>query len=283
MTELVETWTADGMRLHGALDLSDKPSELIVDGVILFSGVGSNFYSSGLINKIADDCVRAGICALRVNTRGHDTVNTLKTRQGGALQGAAYEVIDDCRHDVAAWVEFLNDRGLQRIGLIGHSLGALKVLYSQAHSATDSVVASIAVSPPRLNFELFNTGAKAADFKQSFREASELVAAGQGQMLFQALFPFPMIRSAKHFVDKYGPESRYDILNFSSQVSSKTLITFGAVELQTGGVAFENLDQKLSQLDWSIVPQIETIPNADHFYSGLGAELTSVIGDFLKS
>lgn len=282
MTELVETWTADGLRLHGALDLPDTPSNSKVDAVILFSGVGSNFYSSGLMNKIADGCVNSGIAALRVNTRGHDTVNTLKTRQGGTLQGAAYEVVDDCRHDVSAWVDFLTQQGQQRVGLIGHSLGALKVLYSQARSAHDAVAASIAVSPPRLNHELFNTGAKAADFKRSFRDASELVAAGQGQMLFQALFPFPMIRSATHFVDKYGPESRYDILKFSHEVKSPTLITFGEKELQTGGVAFAELDRKLAELDWSTTPAIKTIPIADHFYSGLGDEITNVICEFLR-
>ena len=279
--DLVETWTADGMRLHGAYEEASRQSQNNIDAVILFSGVGSNFYSSSLMTKIGVACREVGADSLSVNTRGHDTVNTMKTRSGGCLQGAAFEIVDDCRHDVDAWINFLAERGKRRIALIGHSLGALKVLYSQTIQPNRAVTSVIAVSPPRLNYELFLTGAKAADFEHSYREASQLAESGNAQMMFQALFPFPMMRSAANFLDKYGPDSRYDLLKYVTAVKTHLMFSFGALEVSTGGVAFAGLDQQIAELDWPQQPEIIAVEGADHFYSGCAEKLTAEIAKFI--
>ena len=83
---------------------------------------------------------------LSVNTRGHDSVFGASLGNVRRRFGAAYEMVDDCRHDIAAWIEFLASRGHERIVLIGHSLGAIKAVYAQAHEKLPQVAAVVAVS-----------------------------------------------------------------------------------------------------------------------------------------
>ena len=85
---------------------------------------------------------RAGSAALVVNTRGHDGISSTNAPVGRRLQGAAYEIVDACCHDVAAWLAWLRERGYRRLGLLGHSLGAVKAIYSQAHRADDRLPGS---------------------------------------------------------------------------------------------------------------------------------------------
>lgn len=284
-TQLVEAWTADGLRLHGALneDAPTRSENASIDALILLSGVGSNFYGSSLMATQADAACGSGIAALRVNTRGHDMVSTAQTREGGRLAGAAYEIVDDCRFDVTAWIDLLVERGYQRIGLLGHSLGALKVLYSQAKQPHPAVSRVIAVSPPRLSHDAFLLGPQSHEFRSSFRRATELSDAGHSDELFKATFPFPLVMSAATYLDKYGPESRYDLTKFAADVAVPTCLTFGEVELQSGGIAFAGIDNRVRELDWNSPPVVRTIAGANHFYAGTAAELCSAVFDFLRS
>src|SRR5438128_1162149 len=127
--ELVRTTTRDGVRLDGAFQAAAGGAGLGLDGACLVHGTGGSFYSSVLL----------------ANTRGHDVVSNAATAQGGRHLGAAYEVVDDCRHDLAAWLDWLRQRVGSRLALIGHSLGAVKCLYATAHEPQAGVGAAVAV------------------------------------------------------------------------------------------------------------------------------------------
>ena len=47
--------------------------------------------------------------------------------------GAAFETVDDCRHDIAAWLDWMRTNVGPDVMLLGHSLGAVKCLYAAAH------------------------------------------------------------------------------------------------------------------------------------------------------
>src|SRR5688500_5678597 len=98
--DLVQTTTRDGVRLDGTFQASTRPAAFPVDAFCLVHGTGGNFYSSTLFDALADRLVELGAGILRVNTRGHDGVSTAVTARGGRRLGAAYEVLDECRHDL---------------------------------------------------------------------------------------------------------------------------------------------------------------------------------------
>jgi pimeloyl-ACP methyl ester carboxylesterase len=284
--DLVNTRTTDGLRLDGALQVpaSKAANRLCFDAAILLSGVGSNFYGSSLMEYLAGRLAALGVAALRVNTRGHDGVSTASTPGGGKLQGAAYEIVDECRYDVAAWTDFLVERGFPRVALIGHSLGAIKALYAQAHEPQGAVRQIVAISPPRLSNKDFRVGPQSAAFFQSMAAAEQLISDGKPQMLFQASFPFPLILSAATYVDKYGPPSRYNVLRFATRVDCPIVFVYGAEELKHGGVAFAGLPDALAELDWQNgPPPVVVIPNANHLYVGCHNQLADKLVSHLSS
>jgi predicted alpha/beta hydrolase len=120
--ELVTTQTTDGVRLDGALQVPAEPTgKLGIDLFICHHGVGGNFYGASFFEDIGAQAAEAGVATLRVNNRGHDQAYISASRR----LGAAYELLDDCRHDFLAWLDFAEARGYRRIAVWGHSLGAV--------------------------------------------------------------------------------------------------------------------------------------------------------------
>ena len=166
IVDLVRARTPDGFLLDGALQFPDPstPRSLPLDVVALCHGTGSNFYQSTLLEFLAERFLSLGVAVLRANTRGHDGISTLVGDTGGRRLGAAYENVDDCRFDLLGWAEFLRIRCGPRLALAGHSLGAVKCLYASAHEKALAPAAIVAISPPRLSYEVFCRSAKAAEF-----------------------------------------------------------------------------------------------------------------------
>ena len=277
--ELVRTKTSDGFRLDGAWQAPAPSVESIaeVDTVICLHGVGGNFYGSTMMEQLASSLTALGLAVLRVNTRGHDGVSTAATDQGGRLQGAAYEIVDECRYDVQAWADFVQSRGSQRVALLGHSLGAIKALYAQAMLPQSAIVRLLAISPPRLAYSQFVQGADAGSFKRSLANAEGLIAAGEPQTLFQATFPFPLVLSAATFLDKYGAAERYNFLKFAKTLQTPIDFIYGQRELDAEGSAFRGIDTDVQNVAWTSPCSVSVIPGANHFYAGCVAQLIEVV------
>jgi pimeloyl-ACP methyl ester carboxylesterase len=239
--------------------------------------VGSNFYGSEMIEQLATGLQQHGITAVRINTRGHDAVSTLKMTGGGRLQGAAYETVDDCRADVAAWVELLQSRGYQRIGLVGHSLGALKSLYAQAHEQFACVSTVVAISPPCLSYDRFRHAPNPTAFQASLAQAELLLREGDPELLFRATFPFPLLISPQTFMDKYGPGERYNMLKWGTAIDRPISFIFGQRELATDNLAFAGIVEDLQQLDWPRQPTWKIVAHANHNYSAQLEELCALV------
>ena len=126
-----------------------------VDAVLAVHGTGSNFYGSTLFDGLTPKLLADGLAVLRVNTRGHDIVSTAATLHGPLRLGSALETVDECRHDLIAWLEFLSSRGYRSIALLGHSLGATKAVYTITRTTHPALSRLIAISPPRLSHSHF--------------------------------------------------------------------------------------------------------------------------------
>jgi pimeloyl-ACP methyl ester carboxylesterase len=283
--ELVRTLTPDGLRLDGALLVGEKAvaAKPPVDAALCLHGVGANFYTSSTLEAVAPALRKLGIAVLLANTRGHDFLYTASVAMGRRRQGAAVEIVDECRLDVAGWCKFLSERGLGRILILGHSLGAIKAVYSQAHEPFPGVVRLVAVSPPRLSCQAFKNSLESAPFFDSLMTAEQLVKLGRGEELFLAKFPFPLLISAASYIDKYGPAERYNILNYVGRVGVPALFTYGSKELESGGIAFAGLPEALANLpDKRASLDVEVVDGADHNYTGCGERLATAIKKWIE-
>lgn len=281
--ELVKTNTSDGLRLDGVLHASKRDASASqLDAMIFLHGVGGNFYGGSMFANITPPFLELGIDVLWANTRGHDGM--FATTLGGQYcrQGAAYETVDECRFDINAWTDFLVQRGGQRVGIFGHSLGAIKAIYSQAHEPNPSVQRVVAASPPRLSFSCFQNGERSAEFFETISTAEQHVKEGRENTLIEAKFPFPIVITASGYVDKYGREERYNIVKFAEKVSCPAMFLYGQRELESGGIAFAGVPEALATLSPSSGPfKIATIAGADHSYAGTYGDLSQTIVDWL--
>jgi pimeloyl-ACP methyl ester carboxylesterase len=303
LVDLVRVTTADGVRLDGALRLPPESlaalrsaaAPLPIDAAILVHGTGGSFYSSTMFEAIADRLLQLGAAVLTINTRGHDGMSTAVTLEGPRRSGAAYEVVDHCRHDLRAWLDFLVERGYGRIGLIGHSLGAVKAIYAQARQAHAAVDRLVAISPPRLSHSHFAASPKGPQFLADVAAAESLQHEGRGESLMDVRFPLPYLVTANGYLDKYGPGERYNILKHLAQIACPTLLIFGEEEVASN-VAFAGLPEACKSLlsaEIVVSPQrtasgmssdthqIAIVPRADHFYTGRRNELVASLEQWL--
>jgi pimeloyl-ACP methyl ester carboxylesterase len=282
--ELVRTVTRDGLRLDGALAapiLTRRASEGVT-AAILLHGVAGNFYTSSTFEPLIPRLQELGLAVLSVNTRGRDSVFGSMAGNIRRRLGAAYETVDDCRLDIAAWIEFLTGRGHERIVLIGHSLGAIKAVYGMAHEKWCEVAAIVAASPPRLSYSAFMNSSESSTFWESMSTAEKMVADGRGDELFTGKFPFPLLITASGYIDKYGPAERYNILKYAADVHCPALFTYGSKELRLGGIAFEGLPEALLELPGAERRSVAVIDGADHVYSGVSDVLGEQVASWLR-
>lgn len=133
LADLISVTTSDEIILDGAFfpaaTEASRPGP--VDAMLLIHGSGGRFYAPAT-RIMAEDLSRREYPCLALNTRGHDTI-WIDTATG-VPQGNAFEILDISRQDLRAGVDFLAERGYQRIGLLGHSMGAVQAQDTDKHS-----------------------------------------------------------------------------------------------------------------------------------------------------
>ncbi|MBI4200689.1 MAG: alpha/beta fold hydrolase [Chloroflexi bacterium] len=225
--DLVKCTTQDGVTLDGAFFQPQVATSNrgAVDAMLLVHGSGGSFLGA-LQLYLADRFRQAGYPAASFNTTGHDLV----WGQPGHYFGNAFEILDRCRIDLDAAIAWLAGRGYQRIGILGHSMGAVKVVYYQAHTHDPRVAAVIAASPVRLSHTYFLKSEAAEEYRGYYEKAVALVDSGQPDALFPVNFPMPHLWSAAAYIDKHGPQERYNVITFTSKVNCPLLLLAGALE-----------------------------------------------------
>lgn len=288
LVDLVQVTTSDGVRLHGALELpatvasAESPSDASpVDAWLCIHGTASNFYSASTLAALAPGLLAGGAAVLRANTRGHDIICTGPSAFGRSMLGAALERVDSSPLDLVAWIDFLAERGFARIGLLGHSMGAVKAVFTLAAESAPSVAALVALSPPRLSYSFFCSSPRAETFLQTFAEAQGLDRAGRGDELMFVRFPLPIYVSAAGYLDRYGPAERYNVLKHFERVACPTLVTFGSDEVQASE-AFRGMPEAVEALATPAnFLQVAVVAGADHIYTGCHDSLAAVIAKWL--
>jgi pimeloyl-ACP methyl ester carboxylesterase len=281
LVDFLSVTTRDGYLLDGMFQASGAEKRLDLDAVCFVHGTGGNFYGSSLFATFAQEFLNLGCAVLRVNTRGHDGISTAVTTRGGLRLGAAFETVDDCRHDLAAWLDWMRANIGPRVALLGHSLGAVKCLYAAALEPQGAPQRIIAVSPPRLSYSRFGAGAQAAEFLATYQEAEALRNDGKPGALLEVRLPLPFVIAAAGYVEKYGPDERYNYLRFLPSVTCPTLVLLGSVEVAKN-MAFQESPAEVARLA-ELHPHIAlgVIDGADHFYQGVREKVWEAIKGWL--
>jgi pimeloyl-ACP methyl ester carboxylesterase len=175
--ELVHARTDDGFINGGALFMPPGNSAKSI-AILWIHGSTANFYSPTYV-KIGRELARRGFAAIAGNTRMHD-LGTVAGFQGQRrIRSGAYWGLPSAQtRDLAGWIDFANQRGFQRVVLVGHSAGASAVQNYQAEKQDRRVVAIVLASGR------FRPATTAPD-SEMLAQAARLVAEGRGEELLR--------------------------------------------------------------------------------------------------
>ena len=264
-TELLQVTAADGVVLHGLLQEPERPRA----AVLMMHGNSSSFYQP-FFTYFAERMLATGWTTLRANNRGHDVVSRGDAPGSASPRylGAAFERVDECRHDWAAWIDHLEGRNLGPLVVWGHSLGAVKTAHYLARCRDPRVAAAVLASPPRLAHSRLVQGPHAEAIRGQLEEARRLVESGHPETLMPVALPTPFLCSAGTYLDKYGPEERYDVIRLLEGVEVPVLVLTGEREVAED-LPFIGLPEAIGELARRR-PRLThvSIPGADHHYTG---------------
>jgi pimeloyl-ACP methyl ester carboxylesterase len=284
--ELARVWTEDGLQLQGLYCRPENGGAL--PAVLHIHGASSNFYRSQFLDPLADELAQRGYTFLTGNTRGHDIISKVYSRDPSAtrLRGVAYEVFEECVVDIAAWVRLLGERGHREMILLGHSFGAHKVAFYQGETLDRRIRGLVLMSPADERFWLEAMGDQVDHLLDSL---SEMVASGQGDRLLQgALSPYPMsaatmhsmLVSGKSDIFKFGrPYEPWEVV---ARLSCPILAMMGTVGEFIASPAADALAVLKGKAASS--PRCDTVvvEGAPHNYRGHESEVTEAIVGWLE-
>jgi alpha-beta hydrolase superfamily lysophospholipase len=212
----------------------------------------------------------------------HDLANVEAWRgekriRGGGYWGVASEEV----RDIAAWVDFAEDRGFKRVVLVGHSAGWAAVKRYQADVQDHRVVGLVIAS----GMVRVGTEPDPPDPAQ-LAEATRLAADGRGDELVRVpKRSFPSYISAATFLDNVNtPPEIDDFFGVRTPRPAATKIrcpilaffaTRGDVGNEADLVFLKTCTQRLA----SGPSRVETvmIQHTDHMYAGEEAQVADVI------
>jgi len=275
-SELVSTETRDGICLHGALyeGESNKPA------IIIMHGAAMNFYT-GVGRFLPDLIVPSGYTCLSANNRGHD-FGTAPDGDKVPVMGLMRERFRDCVHDITAWIEHLQERGFDKIVLLGHSQAIPKILYAENTCQFADISGLVLVSPPPsvskmmrflVSDNYYERGSfKAQELSELGRDDQLIVLRGRGTM--------PWIFTPGTFLSFYGPETPANTEELIKNVFCPVLLIRGSKDFEP--VSRELLANMKANAGRTEACDIVEIVGADHFYSQHEKELGKVILNWLE-
>ena len=250
--------------------------------IIWIHGWGVNFYCPSYVN-IGRALAERGYTCIVANTRMHDLGNVEGYQGGKRIRGGGYwGVASEEVRDLAAWIDFAEQRGFKKVVLAGHSAGWAAVRNYQSQKQDPRVVGVVLAS-----------GAVRAETRPTdqdqFAQATQMLAAGRPDDLIRdPKRSFPSFISASTFIDIANtPPEQKDFFGMLSQtknpgvtrIQCPLLAFFGTRESDVGTEKdLERLKEALARLS-SGPSRVETaiIQRADHMYNGEEAQVAETI------
>jgi pimeloyl-ACP methyl ester carboxylesterase len=287
--ELVYVQSKDHIPNGGVIFTPPKDSAKPI-AVIWIHGWGVNFYQPTYVN-IGRALAERGYTCIAGNTRMHDLGNVVwvpmltgeKRIRGGGYWGVASEQV----RDIAAWIDFAEDRGFKEVVLVGHSAGWAAVTQYQAERqdrrVAGVVVASGSVRP--------GTGPTDPD---QIAQATRMMADGHPDDLVRdPKRSFPSFISAATMLDIVNSPPEFKDF-FGTQTETKNpgvarircpLLAFFGTRGDVGNEAELDLLKSSIQRQSNGPSRVNTviIKNADHMYSGEEAQVAQTIAKWADS
>ncbi|GIW06270.1 MAG: hypothetical protein KatS3mg060_1075 [Dehalococcoidia bacterium] len=277
--EVVSLITRDQVQIFGGF-WEPRPGiqPVAVDAWLLLPGASGAFYSQ-VQDPFASALTEAGYPVLTLSTRGHDLA--WLNRLNGKLYGLAAEIIAEAGEDILAALDELERRGYRRIGLLGHSMGAIKSSYFLAHGGDPRIRVFAQTSGGRIGRPRWEGSPNRDSIERELRRAEQLVAEGRGEelILFETSIQGRSYFTPLAYLDRHA-DDRYDTLKLAAGLTVPTIFLGGSNEPEM--IPAGLLEQFRAAATGAKPSAIATIEGADHFYTGKAKEAIDAVLAFCR-
>jgi hypothetical protein len=259
--ELIRITTADGCKHFGAYYPCQTQSAL---GVVLIHGMTGSFVGE-LESALPPLLTAAGLPVLVANNRGN------------GLLGAANETVAGVLPDVAAALGAMQVRGFERIVLLGHSKGGIKVSYYLTQTGDPRVVA-LGLLSPAASFHVLPTWLAAQfgkkDPQRWLKKVFKQAAKGNGGHIYVDE-AWPYLISAGTLSD-HAAACLDDVGEHVTQLALPILAVCGSLELDWCTVVANLLSNAPGHVRAAV------IGGADHVYTSKEQDLADLLTDWIR-
>ena len=283
--KIVTTKSTDGIYYKGLLTESDNPMGLIIHGMS-GSPIHDTYYP--LMHEIYP---KSGWSFLAVEHRGTGSITQFNSDNGVINIGNAFEIFEDCIHDIQGWVNFAKELGYKRIWLQSHSLGTAKTAYFFNQTRSLDISGLIWISPSDM-LGLVHDPLGIKDHEKLLPEALNLVKQEKPRQLLSDYLWEDVIISAQSYLSFFGKAAKDAIFNYESDrgweiVNSITVPVLALTGTEDDGIvpvidvnkAMELLSRQLSSS-----PNKKTIiyQTARHSFVGFENNIVNDVMNFIK-
>lgn len=286
--DFVRVFSKDGLELHGFFCPPKNARRKI--GVLHIHGLAGNFYENRFIDYVANQTNEKGYAFLTVNTRGHDYISDFIKKTDTGIRyvqiGGAFEIFEECIHDISSWIDFLETRGYNKIILEGHSTGALKVIF-YLNQTLDKRIGGLILLSPSDDIGLQKNALK-GKYKESLNFANNVILEGKSEELMPArFFEYPV--SPKTYIDMFGPRTKRGIFSLHdptskfdalARINCPTLVVYGTVE---EAIVDNKVELALSTFQKTVIKcEAKAIEGAPHNYLNHEKEVATLVTNWLN-
>jgi len=277
--QIVYVRSQDDIISGGAIFTPPKDAAKPV-AIIWIHGWGVNFYQPTYV-AIGRALAEHGYTCIAGNTRMHDLGNVEAWRgekriRGGGYWGVASEEV----RDLAAWVNFAEERGFKRVILVGHSAGAAAVRWYEAEKQ-DARVAGVVLASGGI-------GSPGSTDSDQVAQATRLMAQGEGDALVRdPKRSFPSYISAATLLDIANTPAEFkDFFGVQATTTNPAVTRIHCPLLAFFGTKGDVGSRKELELLKSCIGRQSTGPrrvdttmiqHADHMYAGEEAQVAQTI------
>lgn len=260
------------LELPAGASLEGGTVALILHGTLAHNGME-------IITVLQANLARRGIASLAM------TLSLGRNARRGAFPCDAQHEhrLTDAADEIGAWIDWLKERKVQRILLVGHSRGAQQIAHYTAGTPDPTVDRIALVAPPVDSY-----AERASRYRDSHRtdlqaivdRARQLVEAGEEDTLIELpafLHCRPARVTAAAVLDYVDPDGKSDTLALLRDVHLPVLIIAGA-----GDEIARDVVKKVRAAGLAADQRAVEIAGADHFFRDLFADdLVDALAPFL--
>ncbi|KKR34020.1 MAG: hypothetical protein UT63_C0008G0019 [Candidatus Gottesmanbacteria bacterium GW2011_GWC2_39_8] len=259
--------------------------------VIHIHGKEGHFVQNKFVLEMGYSYPKTGYSFLTFNNRGHDYIADLikKTATGftSVLGGSAYDIIEDCVHDINGVLNYVKDLGYKEIILQGHSLGPHKISYYLDTKPNPDISKVILISTSDI---LFHLNSEVPHWEEVSGLAKKMIYEGRGKEIMAIRLWSNCPVSAETFWNYTRPDSNTYCFNYTQphipfrhfENISLPIFTVVAETDFAMGIPQEKAMKMLKERSSSEDIETYIVKGTSHNFAGKIDELTGTITDWLK-